>query len=79
MGFRRTVAVVSLISATAVPALAPSAAPAYSVKHFGALTQKDVADEGGCQRSTFFEWSELPGATSYTVKIDDTLGSSPLR
>ena len=52
----------------------PGSAAADTVKHVGALTQKDVADAGGCQRSTFFEWSELPGAISYTVKIDDTGG-----
>jgi len=74
MASGKSVAVLSLLLATAVLAVVPSAATAYSVKHFGALTQKDVAEEGGCQRSTFFEWSELPGADSYTVTIEDTLG-----
>ena len=62
------------LAIVAVFAVLAPAAGGDTVKHSGALTQKDVADEGGCQRSTFFEWSELPGATSYTVKIDDTLG-----
>lgn len=64
----------ALLAAIALPAVLPPAAGADTVKHVGALLQKDVADDDGCQRTTLFEWSELPGATSYTVLIDDTLG-----
>jgi hypothetical protein len=74
MGSRKLAGMLALLAILAASAPLAPAAGADSVKHFGALTEVHVNDAGGCQRTTFFVWSELPGADSYTVNIEDTLG-----
>ena len=54
--------------------LAAPPAGANTVKHVGSLADERVDDAGGCQRTLFFKWSELPGADSYTLELEDTLG-----
>lgn len=68
---------VRLVAAAVVAlALAPAVAQADSVKHSGSVVEERIDSQGGCEKYTFFKWSALPGAVSYTLDMHDTLGYS---
>ena len=49
-------------------------ASAQTVKHSGSVVETRADSAGGCEKVTYFTWSELPGAVSYHLVLDDTLG-----